>query len=222
MYRAVQQVLDANQPEYAGVAAFMTQATNFRNSIQLIGQLAQIQLADTTGVALDKAMLKDQMIEMTFRVAGALKALGSDTNNATLRNQADLNKSTFTRARDDQRDDIAQGMHDLANMNIAALAPYSITAPTLTALQTRIDAYRAAIASPRMAKAQKATATQMLENEFARADMILEERIDGLIKQFKSSGTTFYADYQNARKVVDTGSRSATPPTPPAPTPPGP
>jgi hypothetical protein len=36
--------------------------------------------------------------------------------------------STFTRARDDQRDDIAQQIHDLANTNIAALGPCGITA----------------------------------------------------------------------------------------------
>jgi signal transduction histidine kinase len=33
----------------------------------------------------------------------------------------------ITRARDDQRDDIAQEIHDLANTNIAALGPFGIT-----------------------------------------------------------------------------------------------
>jgi hypothetical protein len=224
MYRAVVHVLDANAAEFAGVAAFVTQAGNLHSSVDLIGQLAQIQTADTTGVALDKAMLQQQMIEMTFRVAGALKAFASDNNNATLRQQADINKSTFSKARDDLRDDIAQNIHDLGNTNVAALANYGVTAATLSGLQTRIDAYRAAIASPRTARTQKGTATSMLSDEFKRADMILDDRIDGLIEQFKTSGTTFYSDYQNARKVVDTGDHSSTPdnPTPPPPTPPGP
>jgi hypothetical protein len=58
----------------------------------------------------------------------------------------------------------------------------------------------------------------MMETEFARADMLLEDRIDGLIEQFKESGTTFYLDYKNARRIVDTGVSS----TPPIPLPPGP
>jgi hypothetical protein len=82
----------------------------------------------------------------------------------------------------------------------------------------RINAYVAAIGSPRVARAKITTATGLLETEFARADMILQERIDGLIEQFKDSGTTFYSDYKNARRIVDTGSQ----PTPPAPSAPGP
>jgi hypothetical protein len=66
------------------------------------------------------------------------------------------------------------------------------------------------------ARVKISTATELLETEFARADMILNDRIDGLMEQFKDSGTTFYADYKNARRIVDTGSQ----PEPPAPPPP--
>lgn len=55
---------------------------------------------------------------------------------------------TFTRSRDDERDDIAQGIHDQANAVIALLAPYGITAATLTALQTRIDALSVGVRKP--------------------------------------------------------------------------
>jgi hypothetical protein len=98
------------------------------------------------------------------------------------------------------------------------LAPYGITAATLTALQTRISAYVAVIGAPRVVRVKISTATEMLDTEFARADMILNDRIDGLMEQFKDSGTSFYADYKNARRIVDTGSQGE----PPAPPPPGP
>ena len=49
--------------------------------------------------------------------------------------------------------------------------------------------------------------------------MILNDRIDGLMEQFKDSGTTFYSDYKNARRIVDTGGPSAPPTPPPPPTP---
>ena len=116
------------------------------------------------------------------------------------------------------RDDIAQEIHTLGNKNIADLGPFGVTASTLSALQTRIDAYRGAIGSPRVAQVKISTATEQLEAEFARADMLLQDRIDGLMEQFKDSGTTFYSDYKKARRIVDTGSQGE-PPTPP---PPGP
>jgi hypothetical protein len=219
-HRAVITVLDDNAPEYASVAALVTQVGNFHASVDLIGQLAQAQTSPTTGITLDKAMLNGQMIDMALRVAGAVKAFASGANNSTLLAKVDVNKTTFTRARDDLRDDIAQEIHDLANTNIAALGPFGITAATLTALQTRISAYRGAIGSPKIARAQKSTTTSLLETEFTRADMILNDRIDGLVEQFKDSGTTFYSDYKNARRIDDTGSQPQPPPPPPPP--PGP
>lgn len=48
--------------------------------------------------------------------------------------------------------------------------------------------------------------------------MILKDRLDGLLEQFKGSGTTFYADYQNSRQIIDTGAQKKNP----APPPPGP
>lgn len=159
-------------------------------------------------------MLNRQMVDMALRVAGALKAYASSKDNNTLREKVDVNPTTFTRARDDIRDDIAQQMHDLANDNIAALGPFGITAATLTALQTRIDAYRQAIGSPKVARAKRSTSTSLLEAEFTRADMLFADRIDGLVEQFKNSGTTFYSDYKNARRIDDTGSQSTQPPTP--------
>jgi len=80
----------------------------------------------------------------------------------------------------------------------------------------------AAIGSPRVAQVAKSTATDMLAAEFTRADMILNDRIDGLVEQFKDSGTTFYSDYKKARRIVDTGGGSQPPAPPTPPPPPGP
>lgn len=220
MYRAVSKVFDDHSGEYSAVGALVTQVANVNSSIALISQLIIAQTKDTTGVTVDKRLLNTQMVDMALRVAGALKAFGSESNNNDLLAQATVNPSEFTRARDDQRDDIAQRIHNLANANIASLAPYGVTAATLTALQTRIDTYVNAIGKPRAEQVKKSTATDLLQAEFARVDMILEDRIDGLMEQFKEPNPTFYSDYQKARIIVDNTGGSAevaTPPTAPTP-----
>ena len=78
-------------------------------------------------------------------------------------------------------------MHDEANAIIAQLADYNVTAATLAALQTRIDAYRLAIASPKMAIGERSTHTGLLKQEFARADMLVKKRLDGLIRGFEET-----------------------------------
>jgi hypothetical protein len=116
--------------------------------------------------------------------------------------------------RDQLRDDIAQEIHDLANDNLVALATYGVTAATLTALQTRIDAYDLIVVGPQTAAAKRTTTTAMLRVEFTRGMMLVNDRIDPLMEQFNGSGTTFYADYKNARNIIDNNG-SGTPPTPP-------
>lgn len=56
--------------------------------------------------------------------------------------------------------------------------------------------------------------TDLLKQEFARADVIVKERLDGLILQFEETNQPFVMAYQNARKTTDTGSTPTPPPTP--------
>ena len=216
MYRTVAAVIGNHEAEFTAVPAALAAREALDASIALISDLAQAQATENTGITVDKANIQQQMVDTALRVAGAVKAFASVQNDLTLKAQADINKTTFSRARDDMRDDIAQGIHDLAQSRIAQLADYGVTAATLTGLQTRIDTYVLWIAKPQTAKSEKTTVTGLLEQEFYRADSILKDRLDGLVEQFKESGTTLYPDYQNARKIVNTGSRPEpeTPPTP--------
>lgn len=212
MFRSTGQVLTDNAAIFAAVPAMVTQHQNLLDSTALIDSLAQAQTSVTTGFTVDKRTFQEQMAKYALRVAGALMAYASTVGNATLRNKADINPSVFTHV----RDDIAQGVHDDANAVLADLADYGVTAATLSALQTRIDAYRLAIASPKMAQGERSMHTELLKQEFARADVIVKERLDGLILQFEETSQPFVMAYQNARKTADTGS-TPTPPTPPTP-----
>lgn len=208
MYRATGEVLASNASIYAGVPAMVTNQQNFLDSISLIDSLAQAQSAVTTGVTIDKTNFGKQMVAYTMRVAGQLKAYGSQNNNATLFAKADaINDTKFVRARDDDRDDIAQDIHDEANKIIAGLANYGTTAATLSALQTRIDAYRLALPSTTAVRKTRKTNTELIKQEFARAEMLLNDRLDGLILQFEEANPQFVLAYNHARETTNTGSR---------------
>lgn len=71
-----------------------------------------------------------------------------------------------------------------------------------------------------MAKGERSMHTTLLAQEFTRADVILNERLDGLIRQFNETNPDFVMAYKNARKITDTGSKPnspAAPTTPPTP-----
>ena len=59
------------------------------------------------------------------------------------------------------------------------------------------------IPKPRHAITSGATVTAQVEEEFAAADKLLNEGLDKLIVQFQATAPQFYADYTNARVIVD-------------------
>lgn len=218
-YRTTGEVLTENAVTFAGVPAFVTQHQMLLDSISLIDALAASQGTNTTGVTAAKKEMMRQMKVWAMRVAGALTSYASVQGNDDLKAKAKLNDSMFTEARDDARDDVAQVVHDAANANVAALADYGVTAATLTALQTRIDAYRLVIPSPSVARSNRRGYTELLDTELRRSDTICKERLDGLMEQFHyeadgKTPTQFYLAYQAARDIIDTGSHKKKPPTP--------
>ncbi len=68
-----------------------------------------------------------------------------------------------------------------------------------------------------MARKTNSTNTELLRQEFLRADMVLKDRIDGLIRQFDETNPQFVMSYKNARKITGAGVQGSGG-TPPAPT----
>ena len=214
-YRTTGQVLTDNAALFTTLPALGLQHTKLLDSVSLIDSLAMLQSTNTTGITAAKGEILRQMMDSTLLVAGAVRAYASENENLDLKARVKVTESSFHSLRDDQRDDLAQGIHDAANDNLAGLADYGITAATLSGLQTRIEAYRLAIPGPSAARANRRSKTELLDEEVRRAGMICKERLDGLMEPFKSTQPDFYNAYHAARDIIDTGHRKKTPPPTP-------
>lgn len=78
----------------------------------------------------------------------------------------------------------------------------------------RSDAYRIALASPQVKRAEPPRSRRQLDQEFRRANTILKERLDTWMQQFKTSNVDFHNAYANARQVIDAPGSSPPPPPP--------
>jgi hypothetical protein len=67
-------------------------------------------------------------------------------------------------------------IHNAANANLAALADFAITAPTLAAFQSQITAYAGQAPGPREKRSANRAAGEMLKVEFAAAERVLAEK----------------------------------------------
>ncbi len=204
---AVQTVVNNNNSIWSGLPAFVTAFGDYETVIQEIQNNRVVQEADTSGVTLDKHSAEAALIEKTLAVSSGTYAYATAVNNNTLRKKIAFSPSSLSRSRDTVLRDICQLVHSEVNAVIANLADYGILPADLTDLQNKIDAYNSVIAEPREAITDKSTATQELVLLFKKFDGIINDMLDKLMVNFKSSDPNFHRQYTNARIIVDLGVR---------------
>lgn len=221
MYLAVRTVCDRNNSIWQTLPAFVDASADFGTRIINIQTLAQKQAVDSTGLTLDKDQLRKAMALAAVELAKATNAYAKKIGNHDLDAKTMVSVSTYMQGRDTLAAPNALNLHAAVTANLAALAPFGVTAAKLTALKAKIDAYAASIAKPRDAVGSGSSATQQMGDEFDAADAALNDQMDALVSQFADSNPQFVADYNNARIVVDSGGGGAkpTPPAPPTPPP---
>lgn len=203
MYHAVIAYCDANNPIVLTIPAFDTALTSFRAKVSSIETTAQQEAQVISGVATDKNELRNSLCQQAADIAAVVYAFAASGNNNTLKEAVDFSKSDLRELRDDQLAPTCQNIHDAANTNLAALAPYGITAPMLSSFQDLIDDYSDAVPAPRNAAALRKTYAAALKTLFSEADEILKEQMDKTAVQFKTANEEFYNTYKNNRIILD-------------------
>lgn len=179
----------------------------FLNAIPQIQAFSQLQKTSKKGVTDSKNTFKDVLIVLTADSFRKLGAFAKFTNNATLAQEVNISESKLRQASDTGVRDYAQIAYDRAQANLAALAPYGITAATQTTLLTNINAYNASLGKPGVSRAESGKTTQQLKTLFKTADAALAN-LDAAVEIIRLSQPDFYNAYHKARKIIYTGTGS--------------
>lgn len=203
MYRAVEKHCDDNPAIVATVPAFQTAVTQFKLNIAAL--LASIQQEDlaTSGITIDKTEAKRSLCQLAADTAAQAFAFASSTSNNDLKQIMNFSVSELLRSKDDQLGPRCQNIQDKVNANLAALAPFGITAASLATLQTAINLYETKVPSPRNAAAQKKTIRTNIKNLLKDTDKLLKEQMDKTAVAFRSANPDFYNTYKSNRIILD-------------------
>jgi hypothetical protein len=85
------------------------------------------------------------------------------------------------------------------------LASYGVTQASLDQTIALLNEFANKLAQPRNAISNKAEETQLLKQEFAKTDQLLEETMDTLVIIVKLTDTQFFNIYKNNRKIIGPG-----------------
>ena len=208
MYRAVEQHCDENAAIVGTVAAFQTAVTNFKIKVAEIIGTEQLSAIAITGIAEDKANLKQMLCQKAADVASIISAYAAANNNNTLGEQVDYSLSKLQKTRDDQLSPLCQNIHDVGNTNLNEIKDFGLSSAILADLQTAITNFSASTPKPRTAMSHRKTHLSNLADLFKATDLILKGQMDKMIVGFKATEPNFVKDYKSNRVIVDPGTTS--------------
>jgi hypothetical protein len=208
MYDAVIAYCNSNAAIIATLPAFQTAFTSFQSIVGNIHSTVQLEANVITGITADKSQLKANLSAQATNLAAMIFAYASNLNINSLKEQVNFSPSDIKMMKDERLLASCGNIRDAANANLAPLADYGITAATITAFQTMIDAYAALVSSPRNAVSQRASYAKTLTVLFKQADASLKSQMDKMALNFKTSNDNFYNTYKSNRLIIDPGTSS--------------
>jgi hypothetical protein len=164
-----------------------------------------------SGASLEKAAALQALGDAAYEVANAVRACAVATGNPELAGQVAFKRAELSRGADKTILNRAQGVYEAASAVLESLADYGVTPAKLTALQRKIEAFREAHPAPRQRVNMSSAATKEVKKLFKEAAVLLKERLDRLMVQYKTSAPEFFNEYTSARVVVDPASSPAEP-----------
>jgi hypothetical protein len=203
MYQATDSVLQSNNSVWTGNVEFSAAVDTLEDNIDTIGDLAEQQEEDNTGVTADKQVAREKLEKDTYTVGSIVVFYASDTNNRKLKKKVDFTKTELAYARDTALPRKSKAVHKAASDNAVALAAYGLTPLMITNLQSSIDAYVGKIDLPREALAETSAATEQLPGIYTATNKLLEEQLDKGMELYRETEPDFYTAYFNARIIVN-------------------
>jgi hypothetical protein len=179
--------------------------TQFSAKIDEIAVEVATQLLNPVGITIDKANLRNDLQNKGFAVSAAISGYAAAVPGKNdLYDRVHFTKTDFDRFREAELLGVITNMHREATTEIVNLAPYGVTAATLTALLAANNAFGAIMKNPNTAIAKRKAATDRIAVLLPEAIRLAETRLDNLVTGLSVAQPQFAAIYSNVRALNST------------------
>jgi hypothetical protein len=204
MELALRDFLDQNATITSTLPNFGSFFTAFSENIRKIQIFTEQQETDKSGFAWQKSQLRNDLSARALEVCRKTATFAKLTHNAVLAREVHYSETDIKRSTDSMLKDRAWVILEKAEMNLAELAAYGITAEMLTGLKAALEQFISAIPQPRMGIIEKKHATDQLALLFEVNDELLDD-MDALAEIIRYSHPEFFQKYWDHRKIIETG-----------------
>jgi hypothetical protein len=208
MCRAVRQVCDGNAAAWTGNAAFAGPYAEFTALLDSVDAAVGRQGISSKGTTSGKNALRHTLEGQALHVANTLVLHFKLINDSQSQQEMYVTPSLLKLMTEDALTGRLSRIFSVA----ADITPATLTAlgldPTeLTAAFNNLNAFTAAISSPRKIIAQSVLGTQQVETIIDAMVEILKDDLDVVANVLQFSKPEFVSEYRTARKIVDNAVR---------------
>jgi hypothetical protein len=208
MYQNVLTVCSEYEEVYAKTPVFVSAVDELKQQVANIQSATQQQIVNNPkGVTIDKTFAIDRLVEISLKVANLIYVYAFSTGNNQLREKVNMNKSMFYRNHDQDSVALSKVIATEAKNNAETLLNYGLSENDITALDAAIVQAEELINAPSITIGTRKLHTSNLRRLFVAADSTIYDKLDKLIRIFKTSKPEFFILYTNARNVVNTSAR---------------
>lgn len=203
MYQAVQKVCEDHNGVWSGMPAFVTAFNLFTANNDKVEDLRGKQEQDTTGYTIERDKVKLEMALTALEIAGSISAFASVSNDDILGKKVDFSFSELFYVRDTVAKNRASLIHATAVSIAADLVDYGTDTALIAKLNTLMNDFDDIVGGKLHAKEDTQTSTALLIDAFSENDELLTDRLDKLIRKWRTSDKHFFITYTGGREIID-------------------
>lgn len=171
--------------------------------IEAIEAKGSVQKSVVTGITRKKDAGEAQLVELLLQIKDALSAFAVTTSNLELKAIANLSYYSLSQTRDIDLLLIAKNIQAQLNLHLAELEVFNVKPADAATFADALANYEQSLTKPHEAKVSKVAATQSLSGLFAHLKQEILPSIDLMMAPQKRTLPGLYAEYQNARKIIN-------------------
>ena len=203
MFNATLSYLEEHAIVYSGVNKIGEAKNAFKSLVSNINDEVLVQEQANSTIGMTKLSLKKQIALKADELNDLVEVYATFNGNDELARQMSDSKSDLLHLSYDKLILKASGIIEkLIELKEELIAEYGLTESDITGLQDDIDRLLELSNLPIMYQIKKRVATGNLEDLFAEADAVLNDKLDNLFKLFNRRDPSFYAGYLTARIIV--------------------
>ena len=208
MYHVVSDYLNVNKNVLIANSPILADIINdFNQLFVAIKNESQKQGISTLGTTEEKADTKNQMAILAVAISGAIYTYAHRNKKTDIAKKVDYSKSEINKSKDTDAVNMARIIYDEASALLPHLAAYGVNSELLASLLETINKFEMLIGKRGSVSADHTTTTEVLQNLFKSIDSNLKNEMDPQMLMFKIANPALYANYINARQIIDLGSR---------------